>query len=104
MDEATTHPRVLLYEHRDGDERRSTEAYTARDGSLVLSTTDGGPGVEAWWGDRDYEFWTTVAPEHRDALLMALVAHTFGGRASAVDDFRTFCAQHGIPCAFESWV
>ncbi len=49
---------------------------------LVVEGQDLGPGVSAFWGDSDYEYWVTVRPDHLDKVLREL-ASKLGKKAPA---------------------
>lgn len=74
------------------------------DGELVLMARDRGAAPRAVWGRDEYEFWATVAPGQKDALLLALIAERFAGQGDAVDRFRGWLTAHGIPHEFHNWM
>ena len=53
--------------------RRTVSAEIGIDGDLVAVTQDLGQAPQAVWG-REYEFWVSVPPAQKDALLLALIA------------------------------
>ncbi len=95
-------PTRQLYEQR-GKTSRFIHATVEPNGDLVLSGQDLGDGPQQFWGDDEYEFWVTVSAEHKDAVLLALLEARFGGDPAAVDTFRAFLTEYGIPGKFETW-
>lgn len=95
--------RRTLYEQR-GKTSRSIHAAIEPNGALVISGQDLGDDPQQFWGDDEYEFWVTVPAEHKDAVLLTLLAAQFGGDPSAVDTFRAFLVENEIPGKFETWV
>ena len=73
-------------------------------GELALTARDRGAAPRAAWGRDEYEFWATVAPDQKDALLLALIVERFGGQGDAVDRFRGWLTAHGIPHEFHNWM
>lgn len=96
---------------------------------LVIEGQDLGSGVEAIWGDIDYEYWLVVAPEHldrvleqlareldrsiqipddppeRNFVLLDLVKRAWGrGRFATDVDFRQWLDSVDIPSSFSSYV
>lgn len=45
----------------------------------------------------------TVRSEDKDSVMLALIEKLFGGRFSAVDEFREFLKEKGIPCGWMTW-
>ena len=84
--------------------QRTISAGIGVDGDLVLSAQDLGKAPQAVWNRDEYEFWATVAPDQKDALLLALIADRFGGQGDAVDRFRDWLTAHGIPHEFHNWM
>jgi hypothetical protein len=99
------------------------------DTGLVISGQDLGPGVEAIWGDLDYEYWLVVAPQHldrvverlakeledpvevpaspkeRDLLLLDLLKRAWErGRFETDVDFRQWLDTIDVPSEFASYV
>lgn len=99
------------------------------DGGLVVEGQDVGPGVEAIWGDLDYEYWLVVRRPHmrgvlegllreldrevlvpddaadQEALLLDLMKRAWGrGRSKTDVDFREWLDSNHIPSEFSSYV
>jgi hypothetical protein len=68
-----------------------------------LTGCDYGPGVEAEFGDDDYEYWHELKPASTRALLAALVRDRFGGRPGASAEFQKYLEQNGINAEFGFW-
>lgn len=67
-------PSLFVELYRDGGATaRSIDAYIDEKGQFVVSGQDVGEMPRAIWGDDDYEFWVTVAREHKTAVVRALV-------------------------------
>ncbi len=107
---------VTLFAHGDPGDSRSLSARIAegdgqdpgaRAGDLVLEGYDCGPSVEAAWGDSDYEYWMVVGREHKDAVLLFLLAEWFKAQGAGLprtsSDLRSALQARGIPVGFESW-
>jgi hypothetical protein len=48
-----------------------------KDGDLVLEGQDLGSGVEAYWGDSDYEYWVVVSADKKLTLFLLLSQYAF---------------------------
>ncbi len=94
--------KVQLFQER-GETSRFIDAEINDDGNLVVSGQDVGEAPLHWWGDSDYEFWVTVASQHKDRVLLALLEQLYGGHFSAVDEFRSFLQSKGIPFGWMTW-
>lgn len=93
---------VKLFEDR-GETSRFIDAEIAENGNLVVSAYDVGKAPLEWFGNDDYEFWVTLDAEQKDRLLLALIEKCFGGRFSAVDEFREFVKSKEIPFTWRTW-
>jgi hypothetical protein len=93
---------VQLYEER-GETVRVITTEIAEDGDLIVSGYDVGNGPRRWFGKDDYEFQVTLEAKEKDRLLLALIETCFGGRPSAVDEFREFAKSKEIPVSFMTW-
>jgi len=67
------------------------------DGALVLEGQDIGKAPSEVFGDDDYEYWTIVAPEQKDKLLLALLGEKYGGDPLTNSKFRDWLTAQGIP-------
>jgi hypothetical protein len=70
------------------------------EGNLVMEGVDGGPAVEEFWGDNDYEYWQTVPAAWKDTVLLYLMKERFEGTTP----FGKWCEERGIPTEFANWV
>lgn len=105
MDEDKTGLRikkVQLLEER-GPTSRFINARIEDDGNLIVEGQDLGEAPKKWFDDEDYEFWVTVKAENKDSVILALIEKLFGGRFSAVDEFREFLKEKGIPFGWMTW-
>jgi hypothetical protein len=105
MDEDKTGLRfkkVLLLEEK-GPTSRFIHARVEDNGDLVVEGQDVGEAPQKWFDDEDYEFWVTVRAEDKDSVILALIEKLFGGRFSAVDKFREFLKEKGIPFGWMTW-
>lgn len=84
--------------------RSTVGASIAADGGLIVAGCDGGPVVREVWGDGDYEYALTVPAAEKDRLLLALLAHHYGGRRDAFAAIRSVLVQASIPHGFDSRV
>lgn len=73
--------KVQLLEER-GPTSRFIHARIEDNGNLVVEGQDVGETPQKWFDDEDYEFWVTVRPEDKDAVILALIERLFGGRFS----------------------
>jgi len=94
--------KVQLLEER-GPTSRFVHARIEDGGNLVMEGQDVGEAPQKWFGDEDYEFWVTVKAENKDSVILALIEKLFGGRFSAVDEFRDFLKEKGIPFGWMTW-
>jgi hypothetical protein len=88
---------------QDGAASRSVRLTVKADGSVLLDAQDMGELVEKTWGDSDYEFWIDIPASAIPKLLFALLRDRYAGHASAVDELRTFCEEHGIGYKWDHW-
>ncbi len=105
MDEEKTvlrSKKVQLLEER-GSTSRFIHARIEDNGTLVVEGQDVGEAPEEWFGDSDYEFIVTVQAEDKDWVLLALIEKLFGGKFRAVDEFREFLKEKGIPSGWGTW-
>lgn len=86
----------------DGDHFRSVRV-GIQDDEIRLHTHDMGPNTEAWWGDSDYEFWTTVEKEHWGDLAVALIREFLAGDRKATNRLAGLCAEYAIPHDTGRW-
>ena len=93
---------VELASRRDAEFRSVLLSVTGA--QVRLSTTDAGPAVQRWWGRDEYEFWVDVPAEAIPALVCALLKEKYEGNLQAVDQFRTFCTDNGVPHRFMTWM
>jgi hypothetical protein len=94
--------RVLLLEER-GATSRFIHARIENNGNLVVEGQDVGEEPLKWFDDEDYEFFVTVREEDKDQVLLALIQKVFGGKFRAVDDFREFLEEKGVPFGWMTW-
>jgi len=105
MDEDKTVPRskkVQLLEKR-GPTSRFIHARIEDNGSLVIEGQDVGEAPLKWFDDEDYEFWVTVRAEDKDSVILVLIEKLFAGRFRAIDEFREFLKEKGIPFGWMTW-
>jgi hypothetical protein len=94
--------KIQLFEEH-GPTSRFIHVRIEDNGNLVIEGQDVGEAPTKWFGDDDYEFWVTVKAADKDRLILALIQNQFGGRFSAVDDFREFLREKGIPFGWMVW-
>lgn len=83
---------------------RTIDIYLEADGSLKVEGGDVGKGVEEFWGDSDYEFWTKIAPDDVPALCFALLRDKLSGDRNAVETAQDYCKAEGIKADFGTWI
>jgi hypothetical protein len=88
---------------QEGTESRSVRLHIGRDGTIRMDAHDMGPIVEQIWNHEDYEFSVQVPASAVGKLAFELLRDKFSGNLSAVDEFRSFCAERGILHEFYSW-
>ena len=98
----TNQQSVRLYRH-EGTTSSTTDAKIMLDGSLQVSGYDIGEAAQAFVGHDDYEYDVTVQPEHKDALLLVLLADRFRGDPCASSHFKQYLDANGIPYEFDTW-
>lgn len=95
-------PQIDLFK-RDGATFSSITARLNPDGTLLLSGYDIGPICQEAYGHDDVESEVTVAREHKDKLLLALLKAQFAGDNQASSHFRSFLDAERIPYDFDTW-
>jgi catechol 2,3-dioxygenase-like lactoylglutathione lyase family enzyme len=70
-----------------------------KDGALVFEGHDSGSSVEEAFGDFDLEYWLTVRPEHKDAVLLHLIKSQF----TSAHAFRQWLTERGVPSEWHSY-
>jgi hypothetical protein len=121
--------RRTVYLYRQRGATSVTVSATIDDrGALLVEGYDIGEAPERAWGDSDYEYEASVEPEHKaalvqallqarggggggaagvagdlDPLLLRLIEERFAGNPLAFSAFREFCEVHAIPTAGWSW-
>ena len=105
---------IELYHFEGPDIRISVDAYF-RDEDLIIDGYDIGKRVEAYWGDSDYEYITTIPAEEVKKLYLALLIEAGNKTAllsglsrrfstnSCYSDLRNFLDQQGIRYESFSW-
>jgi len=93
---------IRLFEER-GPTSRFIYAKIEDNGDIVVSGQDVGEAPRKFFSDGDYEFWVTVREEHKDRLVLALIEKLWGGKFKAVDEFREFLNEKGIPLEWMTW-
>ena len=92
---------VELFRLETESVRATVTAEIEPDGTLSVEAYDIGKAVEKTFGDSDLERGARVLPEHKDALLLALLHDRFAGNHHAYTDFVEYCDSRDIP--FEGW-
>jgi hypothetical protein len=95
--------RVSLY-RQQGETTIHIEARITETGAVEVSGQDVGKAPQELWGDDDYEYWVTVAPEQKDRLLLALLEALYRDNPHAVVDLKELLTKNDIPYIFDSWV
>jgi hypothetical protein len=74
-------------------------------GAIVLSGVDAGEEVRQFFGDWDFEFWLTIPPEYKEAVLLHLIKDSFlsQDRFSSVHKMRKWLEERDIPFQFTSF-
>ena len=68
---------VTLVQRETAEVSVNLTAEVNSEGELVLSGQDLGPFVEKMMGDMDYEYWTTVASDQKQKVLVLLLQDAF---------------------------
>ena len=90
----------LLIRHDQMDDGYSELAVAIDEsGSITLEGVDAGEEVRRVFGDWDYEYWLTVAPEYRESVLLHLVKDRF----SSVHEVQKWLEDREIPFDFMSF-
>jgi len=87
----------------EGQNFRSVRA-SVDDAQFKIDTQDMGPTTEEFWGDSDYEFWTTVPREAWGDLLMALAREFLADSPGATDQLHDICQKHGVEHSWDHWI
>jgi hypothetical protein len=72
---------VKLADWRVPGLHHTLDAHINDKGELVIDGRDFGSNVEALWGDDDYEFTWSIAPEWKDTVLLHLLRERFEAEA-----------------------
>lgn len=99
----TTKEETFELYRQEGDNFRSVMVTLDAAGGLKVDAQDMGKLVEEYWGDSDYEFWVTIPPQEAAKLAYALIRKHYTGRAGAVDEIRSLCAEAGVKSESGSW-
>ena len=94
--------KIKLFEER-GPTSRFISAEVDENGKLIVSGQDVGETPRKLIDDGDYEFIVTVNAKDKDRVTLALIEKVFGGRFCAVDEFRQFLEEKGIPYSWMVW-
>lgn len=84
--------RIILHHEKKGDDSRTIDARTSRNGSLIVGGYDIGPIVEKYQGSLDYEYDASVAAEDKNALYSALQKKLFDTN----EEFRSWLEDNHI--------
>lgn len=82
---------ILLYE-KNGEDSRTIDVCTSKNGSLTVGGYDLGPSVEKCFGRVDYEYDASVSAEDKYALYAALKQELFDDE----DNFKSWVADNDI--------
>jgi hypothetical protein len=85
-----------------GGTRVHLDALINEQGDLVLEGQDIGAAPGQIFGASEYEYWLTVAADHKDRLLLELVAAVFRTTSMTTSDFQEWLKVRGIPGSFFS--
>ena len=102
-DKADNPGTIRLFQHEGGSTFSTTDLKMTSDGSLQLLNYDIGPLCQEAYGHDDCEYDVTVAPKHKDTLLLALLRAKFSGDSQASGHFRDFLDTEGMPYDFDTW-
>ena len=91
--------RIDVSEERFADETRYFSLRIGQDGELLLEGQDFSRAAEETWGDREYEYWTTVPSGYKDTVLLWLLKERF----DSMDEVTSWLNEKGIPNSFKSW-
>ena len=84
--------RVILHYEKKGDDSRTIDARTSKNGGLIVGGYDLGPIVQKCFGRLDYEYDASVAAEDKKILYTALQKKLFDGN----DGFNAWLEDNGI--------
>lgn len=86
--------RVVLRDHHGRTSSHVTASCRSGNG-LEIHGEDWGGDAEIFGRD-EYEYWVTIADEHLDALLVALLVAQSTTTGQLVTDVRAIAERHGI--------
>ena len=95
--------RVELFNEETPGGARAVWANRYASGAVSVEAQDLGDAPRRFWGADEYEFSVRVEAPHADGISMSFITDHFSG-ARAVDDFRDWANEQGIPCEFWSRV
>lgn len=102
----------MLREERTGPDQRFLTAYVSQDGALHIDGQDLGPATAPVSADGEYEWFTTIRPEHLPRLVellggepgadvLDLLAARYTGDGAA--EFERTLRESGIPVELFVW-
>ncbi|MFX0069543.1 MAG: hypothetical protein ACFFAO_00415 [Candidatus Hermodarchaeota archaeon] len=70
--------KIIIYDYKQGrNEHHILTAEINKRGDLIFSGCDSGDSVKEWFGDFDFEYWTTVKCKHVPEVLLSLIKERF---------------------------
>ncbi|MEO8473974.1 MAG: hypothetical protein ABI477_17360 [Chryseolinea sp.] len=107
--------RITLFERKDDNIEITIEAYFDERDNLVIDGYDIGKTTKEFWGDADYEYSSTIAPQNvlklysilqlaageRKVLLLALQSRF--NTNSCYSEIQKFLDLQGVPYEAFSW-
>ena len=84
--------RIVLHHEKKGEDSRTIDARTSKNGSLTVGGYDLGPLVEKWQGSLDYEYDATVAAEDKNVLYVTLQKELFDDQGK----FKSWLVDKGV--------
>jgi hypothetical protein len=88
---------------QDGEEFSSIRLSLSASGAIELSGQDIGPTVREFFNHDDYEYIVTIPPEAVAKLAFELLKDRYRGNLHAVEQFRDYCNERGIPNKWFTW-
>lgn len=79
------------------------DAAVKDDDSVEVSGQDVGEAPAEMFGDSDYEYWLNVAPEHKDALVLALLEKLYLDDERTMSKLMALLDAKGIPYRFQTY-
>ena len=86
--------KIVIYDYKSGKDEQHTLSVEIRDnGDLVFDGYDCGQSVKDWFGDFDFEYWTTIENHNVPKFLLNLIKEHF----KSISEIKEWLKKKEIP-------